>query len=311
MKIVRPSPGLSRLGLLCAPMASALLLASCGGGGSDTPAGTPTVSSVTAGGLNGRAVMYSQSLLVTVNGSSLDGGLSVTSPGCKAGPVLSTTAPYVSSSTTAYYTCTVSSLGTDLAVNVARASDGSSLATAKYTVPVPQVTMTVKNGATVNGLMVFTLAPDKTPLTVDNFLAYVNSGFYDGTVFHRVVAGFVIQGGGYLPITPGVTPVEKTPVNAPIPLEVGRGLSNTQWTIAMARQAGPDTATSQFFINVVDNSSRLDPQGANAGYAVFGTLSSGTSVVSSILGAPCAPLGGFSECVPDPNVVITAALQSQ
>ncbi len=152
---------------------------------------------------------------------------------------------------------------------------------------------------------VFTLAPDKTPVTVDNFLSYVNSGFYDGTVFHRVVVDFVVQGGGYLPITPGTTPILKTPLNPEIPLEVGRGLSNTQWTVAMARRAEQDTASSQFFINVVDNSAKLDP-GVSAGYAVFGAMTTGMAIASSIVGAPCAPLAGFSECVPNPNIEINA-----
>ena len=283
-----------------------MLLAACGGGGRGSPAGVPTVSSATATGANDQPVMYSRQLLITINGSSLDGGLSVTSPGCKAGPVLNTAAPYVSSATTAYYLCTVTGLAANQ-VSIARTSDSAVLATPLYTVPMPQVTMTAKNvpPGSVNGAMVITLAPDKTPVTVQNFLAYVNNGFYDGTVFHRVVAGFVIQGGGYLPITPGVAPVAQTPLAAPIALEVGRGLSNTQWSVAMARTNAPDSATSQFFFNVVDNSAKLDP-GATAGYAVFGALTTGMAVASSIVGTPCAPLAGFSECVPNPNVVINA-----
>ncbi|MBC8058617.1 MAG: peptidylprolyl isomerase, partial [Rhizobiales bacterium] len=118
--------------------------------------------------------------------------------------------------------------------------------------------MTLSNGAAVTGTIVVTLAPDKTPITVDNFLAYVNSGFYNGTVIHRVSPGFVIQGGGYAAPIDTTTPTPKT-ANAAIALEVGKGLSNTQWTIAMARSSDPASATSQFYVNLVDNSSSLDP----------------------------------------------------
>ena len=307
MNLRYPLAADARIASIWAPAAvAAMLRVACGGGGNSLP-GFPTVSSSSATGANGQPVMYSRQLLITLNGSSLDGGLSVTSPGCQAGPVLSTAAPYVSSATTAYYLCTVSGLGASQ-VNVARASDSAVLATPTYTVPMPQVTVTAKNvpPGSVNGVMVFTLAPDKTPVTVQNFLAYVNNGFYDGTVFHNAVSGFVIEGGVYLPITPGVAPVAQTPLGNAIALEVGRGLSNTQWSIAMGRAGAPDPVTSQFFINVVDNSARLDP-GPTAGNAVFGAVTTGTAVASSIFSAPtpCTPLAGIG-CVPSPNVVITA-----
>ena len=175
--------------------------------------------------------------------------------------------------------------------------------------PQPQVTLAMSNGAGVNGSIVVTLDPTKAPITVDNFLSYVNSGFYDGTVIHRVVPGFVIQGGGYTAITPGVVPVPKT-TNAPIVLE-GTGLSNVQWSVAMARGAAANSATSQFFVNLVNNSGTLDPSPVTAGYAVFGAITAGTSVVTAIVAAPCAPIAQFSECVPGPNVVITSATQNQ
>ena len=170
----------------------------------------PTVSNATVG-----AAKYSQPVLVTIDGTNLDTRLAVASAGCK-NMARSTTAPYVSSVTTAYYTCTASRLGAQ-AVTVGRAVDPVILATANFTVPVPQVTMTVSNTPGVlAGSMVFSLAPDKAPITVDNFLRYVNTGFYDGTVFHRVVDGFVVQGGGFL-----ANGSLKTPTFAPIPLEKG------------------------------------------------------------------------------------------
>lgn len=278
---------------------AAALLSSCGGG-YHTPPLQPVVSSASAG-----IVKYSQTLVTTVLGNYLDQGLAVSSPNCK-NMTLGSAAPYVSNSTTAYYLCTASAIGPAL-VTVARSSDGATLATAPFNVVAPQVTLTVTNGLAVNGSLVVTLTPEKTPITVDNFLAYVNSGFYNGTVFHRVVAGFVIQGGGYGPVTPPVVPTEK-PTNAPIKLEVGKGLSNLQWTIAMARTDVLDSATSQFFINVVDNLS-LDSTGG--GYAVFGNVSSNTALAGAIAAAPCAEFVGFSECVPNPNVVITSAVQTR
>ena len=169
--------------------------------------------------------------------------------------------------------------------------------------------MAVSNGAAVAGSMVITLAPDRAPLTVDNFLAYVNAGFYNGTIFHRVVAGFVIQGGGLVPGTP--LPTLKTPPFAPIALEVGVGLSNLQWTIAMARTSVLNSATSQFFINLVNNAGSLDPSASTAGYAVFGSVSGNTALVSAIVAAPCQTGTGISECLPTPNMVITSAAQTQ
>ena len=191
---------------------------------------------------------------------------------------------------------------------------GGTLTTVPFTVPAPQVTMTVSNGAGVGGAVVITLAPDRAPITVNNFLAYVNAGFYDGTVSHRVVNNFVVQGGGYAaPVDASTVQAETKPVNAPITLEARPGLSNTQWTLAMARTNVPDSATSQFFINLVDNSRDLDASATQAGYAVFGSVTSGADTVSSVASAPCTStlLTGADGCTPIPNVVITSALQTR
>lgn len=302
----------------------AAAITACGGGGdrgSGTGSGStalPTVSSAAAG-----TAKYGQKVLLTVNGSHLDAGLAVAASHCSA-VTLSTTAPLASNATTAYYQCVVSAVGTGQFV-LTRSSDGAALASEPFTALPPQVTMAVSNGAGVSGSIVVTLDPDKTPVTVDNFLAYVNAGFYDGTVIHRVSPGFVIQGGGYVAPVATDTPTAK-PTSAPIALEVNKGLSNTQWTIAMARSCGsaPST-TSQFFINLVDNSGTLDPSPlpsacfANppldtAGYAVFGSVTAGTAAVTGIVGAPCAVIPNFlpsGDCTPTPNVVITSAVQTQ
>ena len=251
---------------------------------------------------------YSQPLVLAVN--SVSSPVAVTATGC-TGLALSTTAPYVSTATTAYYVCNATTVGAGQ-FNVTRVSDAVVLGTQPFTVPVPQVTLTFSNGAAVNDSMVFTLAPDKAPITVNNFLNYVNSGFYVGTVIHRVAPNFVIQGGGFAAQVVDATATLK-PVNAPIALEVGVGLSNTQWTVAMARTSNPNSATSQFFINLVNNSAALDP-GPTAGYAVFGSVTNNTALVTQIAAAPCNTISGFTstgECIPAPNVVITAASQTQ
>lgn len=270
-------------------------LSACGGGGGD--GGNTAGPSVTAASIG--AVKYRQPALVTITGTNLDAGLTVSSPGC-TGMVRSTTAPNVSTATTAYYTCTVVAIGAQ-SLAIARASDGAALGSTAYAVPAPQVTLAVSNGGSINGSMVITLAPDKAPITVDNFLAYVNSAFYDGLVFHRVVKDFVIQGGGFLP-----SGVQRAPSFAPITLEVGKGLSNVRWSVAMARTDQLNSATSQFFVNTVNNTA-LDTTAG--GYAVFGSVTANTALVTAIENAPCT--GSASFCQPTTAIVITSATQTQ
>jgi cyclophilin family peptidyl-prolyl cis-trans isomerase len=288
---------LLRLRPFACAVAAAAILAGCGGGSDAGSTELATVSSASAG-----VPRYSQPLLITVNGARLDSGLTVTSTGC-ADMTRSTTAPNVSSDTVAYYTCTPRALG-DQTARIVRTVDSTLLQTVPFTVPEPQVTMAVSNGAGVNGSMVFTLRPDLAPITVDNFLAYVNSGFYEGTIFHRVAPGFVVQGGGFT--TAGAL---KPPTRAPIALEVGKGLSNVRWSLGMARTAVPDSATSQFYVNLVDNLF-LDPGPTSAGYAVFGSVTGNTALVTAIETAPCTPTGA-GECVPNPQMVISSAQQTR
>jgi peptidyl-prolyl cis-trans isomerase B (cyclophilin B) len=137
---------------------------------------------------------------------------------------------------------------------------------------------------TTKGKIVIELSPDKAPKTVDNFLKYVKAGHYDGTVFHRVIAGFMIQGGGY---EAGGT---ERPTRPPIENESNNGLQNSRGTIAMARTSDPHSATSQFYISVVDNRS-LDYSSAPQrwGYAVFGKVVEGMDVVDAIAAVKTAP----------------------
>jgi cyclophilin family peptidyl-prolyl cis-trans isomerase len=150
---------------------------------------------------------------------------------------------------------------------------------------------------TSEGDITVRLNPARAPLTVKNFLAYVKSGFYDGTIFHRVVPGFVIQGGGF------TTKYKEKKTRAPIPNESGNGLSNRRGTIAMARESEPHTATAQFYVNLADNA-KLDPRPDRWGYAVFGKVVSGMKVVDKIASVPTGPVGPFKRDAPQVPVVI-------
>lgn len=155
---------------------------------------------------------------------------------------------------------------------------------------------------TTMGNIVIELNQEKAPNTVANFLEYVKSGHYDGTIFHRVIDGFMIQGGGM-----DANMKEKS-TNAPIQNEADNGLKNEVGTIAMARTSDPHSATAQFFINVKDNSflnfSGKNPQGW--GYTVFGKVIEGMDIVNKIKGVPTGNYG-FHADVPTTPVVITHA----
>lgn len=151
---------------------------------------------------------------------------------------------------------------------------------------------------TTLGTIVVALDEKKAPATVDNFLRYVRSGFYDGTIFHRVIADFVIQGGGY------DERYRKKPTRGPIASEAQNGLSNLRGTIAMARSSDPHSATAQFFINLVDNAS-LDSGGVDAhGYTVFGRVVAGMEVVEKIAALSTGAGGPFARDLPKTPVVI-------
>jgi peptidyl-prolyl cis-trans isomerase A (cyclophilin A) len=144
------------------------------------------------------------------------------------------------------------------------------------------------------------LDPAKAPKTVDNFLSYVRAGHYNGTVFHRVIPGFMVQGGGFTP------DMQEKATKAPIPLESKNGLKNLTGTIAMARTNDPNSATSQFFINVVDNANLDFPKPDGNGYAVFGKVVSGMDVVHKIESVPTHS-DGMNQDVPRVPVVIESA----
>ena len=152
------------------------------------------------------------------------------------------------------------------------------------------------------GSIVVQLEPSRAPVTVKNFVRYVEEGFYNGTIFHRVIPGFMIQGGGY------EQNLREKPTHDPIPLEARGGLPNNRYTIAMARTSYPHSATAQFFINVADNDflNHTAPTPRGWGYAVFGRVVAGEDVVDAISHVRTATVGYYGD-VPTEDIVIEKA----
>jgi peptidyl-prolyl cis-trans isomerase A (cyclophilin A) len=150
---------------------------------------------------------------------------------------------------------------------------------------------------TNQGAFVVQLERDRAPLTVENFLTYVRAGHYTNTLFHRVIANFVIQGGGVSP------DYKAKPVNKPIANESGNGLKNLRGTVGLARASGPHTGDCQFYVNIADNAD-LDPLPTRWGYAVFGRIVEGIDVIDRISVAPTGPMGPFKGDAPVEPVVI-------
>ncbi|MBH9553319.1 peptidylprolyl isomerase [Inhella gelatinilytica] len=279
-----------------------LSLVGCGGGGGALAdkENQETVSSISA-----TTVGYRRTMTVSVTGGGLTDGLKVVVPeGCGA-----VTASTGGTQFSRSFTCKVDKLGA-LLVTVENAA-GKRLGTLTLDVPTPQVTL-----ITNKGTMVLELDPIKAPLSVNNFLDYVAEGFYRNVVFHRVDPAFgVIQAGGF---RTGTALVPITVVKEPIKNESNNGLKNLQGTIAMARLAGTDTATSQFFINMRDNPDFDFQSEALPGYAVFGKVVTGLDVVDTIGAVETGPRNVTIEGnvttlqnVPKVDVTITFASQSR
>ncbi|MEN6668983.1 peptidylprolyl isomerase [Psychrobacter sp. B38] len=157
------------------------------------------------------------------------------------------------------------------------------------------------------GAIVIELNEEKAPKTVENFLNYVKSGQYDGTIFHRIIDGFMIQGGGM------DAEMNEKPTNAPIENEADNGLKNDKGTIAMARTQDPHSATSQFFINVKDNDF-LNHSGKNMqgwGYTVFGKVTSGMDVIEKMRSVPTGRFGMHADVPKEPVVINSATIITQ
>ncbi|MCU0762913.1 MAG: peptidylprolyl isomerase [Hydrogenophaga sp.] len=153
------------------------------------------------------------------------------------------------------------------------------------------------------GDVVLELYPDKAPKTVDNFLQYVKDKHYDGTVFHRVISDFMIQGGGF------TADLQQKPTRAPVPLEARNGLKNDRGTVAMARTRDPNSATAQFFINVVDNAGLNAPSPDGHGYTVFGKVIQGMDTVDKIRAAAVGNQGMHQNVPRTPITILQATLE--
>lgn len=269
---------------------AAALLAACGGADDDEK---PTVNSMAA-----TPTAYGRLAVWTVSGLNLDRGigLAITSGTCDGLAEVAGGTAFQRQ-----FTCQPKSLG-ELTAQVNEAGGGR-LASLRVLIPQPAVQLLLAQGT-----IELELDPVAAPVTVQNFLNYVNTSYYNNTIFHRVIEGFVIQGGGFTPGNPD--PAQKAPTQPPIPLESNRGLSNVRGSLAMARTSDPNSATSQFYINVVDNLSLDYKSEQEPGYAVFGRVTAGLEVVDAISVVPTrsAPSLGLTD-LPVTNVVVTSARQ--
>jgi cyclophilin family peptidyl-prolyl cis-trans isomerase len=261
------------------------LLAGCGGS-----TGFPPV--VTA--VKVQSISYGRTATVYLGGKDLRSSLVVDSGGACTNP------SFAASSTTdlLVLNCVPKAVG-DIPLTL-KTTAGEVVYSTTITVPKPQVTL-----VTSKGTMTLELDPTKAPISTNNFLSYVASGFYKDTLFHRVISGFVVQGGGY---TTGM--VKRTATAGPIELESNKGLSNLRGTLAMARTNVPNSATSEFFVNLVDNLALDYKNAASPGYAVFGTVVQGMEVVDAIAAQATGVRFGFAD-VPLEDVTITLAVQSR
>jgi cyclophilin family peptidyl-prolyl cis-trans isomerase len=269
---------------------------------------------------------YSQVMTVEVTGTNVNQGLDVSSTSC-SGMALSVSPPLISTPSKAYYLCKADSANGLAQVSITPLGQPDvTLANPLFFVELPQVTLTIKVDTLTLGTVVLDMDPNATPITVDNFLRYVNSGFYDRTIFHKLIKETVpapfelIQAGAYAPTSGLPAPAAKA-TQAPIALEFDPSVPvgvvrNQQWSVGMSRLPGnePDrqnSATAEFYINMIDNPG-LDPTNVNAGNAVFAIVTAATRpVVTSIANAACTDVVGFSECLPLPNVIIDTAVQTR
>jgi peptidyl-prolyl cis-trans isomerase A (cyclophilin A) len=267
-----------------------LLFVSCTllgcGGGSEFP---PVVT-----GVKPQSLSYGRLATIYIGGKDLRSSMVVETNGNCTNPT------FASSSTTdlLVLNCQARVVG-DFPL-VVKSAEGAVIYTSTLTVPKPQVTL-----ITANGGISLELNQALAPITVDNFLSYVAKGYYSNTLFHRVIPGFVAQGGGY---TSGM--VKKAGQLAPIVLESNNGLSNIRASVAMARTNVANSATSEFFINLVDNLSLDYKNSGSPGYAVFGSVVQGMALVDAMAQQPTGVINGFAD-VPLNEILISMVLQTQ
>ena len=276
------------LSLLLAATAALLLttlLTACGGS-----TGFPPV--ITA--VKPQSLSYGRTATIYLGGKDLRSSLVVESGGGCTSPSFGSS----SSTDTLVLNCLVTVVG-DLPLTI-KSATGEVIYTTTLSVPKPQVSIITNKGS-------FTLELDlaTAPISVKNFLSYVRGGYYSNTLFHRVIPGFVAQAGGY---TTGL--VRKPGQLDTIELESNKGLSNARATVAMARTNVFNSATSEFYVNLVDNTFLDYKNAANPGYAVFGTVVQGMDVVDAIGAEPTGVFNGSTD-VPLTDITITMAIQSK
>jgi peptidyl-prolyl cis-trans isomerase A (cyclophilin A) len=268
---------------------SATLLAalSACGGSDDSTSTKPTVSEVSVDKL-----VYRQTSTFTIKGTDLT-GTTFLHQAC-----LNLTELGTGTATERTYTCKIIRPG--LVPLVVRDKSSNTVYSANQTIPLalqPRVKI-----STSMGDIEVELNPAKAPISVDNFLNYTEANFYTNKIFHRVIKDFMIQGGGF------TADLVEAPVQAPILLEAGNGLSNVRGTIAMARTSVLNSATAQFFINAADNQLQLDA--SSGGYAVFGKVITGLDIVDLIQVVPTGVRGSYSD-VPTTTVLINSVTRTQ
>jgi cyclophilin family peptidyl-prolyl cis-trans isomerase len=281
MNISKPL-NLFKLSTLCA---LACLLSACGG----TNGFAPVVT-----GVKVQTAQYGKTATIYLGGKDLRSNLLVDTSGACTNPTFASN----SNTDTLVLNCVVAKTG-DFSL-VVQTTEGAAIYSTTLNVPRPQVLL-----ITAKGSITVELDPTLAPISTNNFLSYVNKGFYRDTLFHRVIPKFVVQGGGY---TTGM--VKKTEQSAPIELESNKGLSNVRGSLAMARTNLPNSATSEFYINLVDNLSLDYKNAANPGYAVFGKVVQGMDVADAIAAEPTGVIAGFSD-VPLVDIALSLALQTK
>ena len=266
-------------------LALSCLLSACGGT-NDFP---PVVT-----GVKVQSAQYGKTATIYLGGKDLRSTLKVDTTGACTSPTFASN----SNTDTLVLNCMVAKTG-DFSL-VVQTAEGVAIYSTTLNIPLPQVAL-----ITGKGSITLELDPTLAPISTNNFLSYVNKGFYRSTLFHRVIPNFVIQGGGY---TAGL--VKQTVQSAPIELESNKGLSNVRGSLAMARTYLPNSATSEFYINLVDNLSLDYKNAANPGYAVFGIVVQGMDVADAMAAEPTGVVGGFSD-VPLSDITLSLALQTK
>jgi cyclophilin family peptidyl-prolyl cis-trans isomerase len=266
-------------------LALSCLLSACGGANDFSPVVT---------GVKVQSAQYGKMATIYLGGKDLRSNLLVDTSGACTSPTFASN----SNTDTLVLNCLVAKTG-DFSL-VVQTAEGAAIYSTTLNIPLPQVALiTAKGSVTVE------LEPTLAPISTNNFLSYVNKGFYRSTLFHRVIPNFVIQGGGY---TAGL--VKQTGQSAPIELESNKGLSNVRGSLAMARTNLPNSATSEFYINLLDNLSLDYKNATNPGYAVFGKVVQGMDVADAMAAEPTGVVGGFSD-VPLSDITLSVALQTK